>query len=282
MAHCMTDLETMGKRPGEVIAALAAVIYNPGSDHVGAKFYMTIDEASCLAVGLTTDDGTVEWWQKPERAEAYAALKINTRPLGEVLDAFSAFYKQHQVDRLWCQGPDFDKSMLEAAYHAAGKTLPWEKTYWIGRDTRGHYELGDVHPAKRVGVHHHALDDCMTQIGDVRESLRRVGLDDVRKPIIRKWVAERRRQLEIGHTTGFDDTYTDGQLARAAAAHMLAASHMEGGAVPAVAHGLSVGLWPWDTTTFRVTDAADSRDKAAALMMAEAERVARAVEREAA
>jgi hypothetical protein len=177
MAHVMHDLETMGKRPGDVIASIGAVVFDPYGTALGATFSMNIDEASCVAAGLITHPGTVEWWQAPERAEAYAALKVDPRPLGEVLDAFDAWWAEVDGHRIWSQGKHFDSPILAAAYHALGRSEPWK--YNALRDTRTAYDMGDVVVVNHKGVHHIALDDAITQAGDVQLAYRNLWLDRI-------------------------------------------------------------------------------------------------------
>ena len=177
MAHVMHDLETMGKVPGVVLASLGAVVFDPHSDTLGERFSMNIDEASCTAAGLILDPGTVEWWQDPERAEAYAALKIDPRPLAEVLDAFDAYWTRVDGRQIWSQGANFDSPLLEAAYRALGREAPWR--YYAPRDTRTVYEMADVVVTRHKGVHHVALDDAITQAGNIQEGYRRLWLDRI-------------------------------------------------------------------------------------------------------
>jgi hypothetical protein len=175
MAHVMHDLETMGNEPGRVLASLGATVFAPDGDTLGEQFSMNIDEASCLAAGLTLDPETVAWWQHPDRAEAYAALKVDPRPLGEVLDAFDAFWARVGGHRIWGQGADYDAVLLAAAYRALGRKAPWK--YNAGRDTRTAYELGEVIITKHQGTHHVAIDDALTQAGDVQKAYRALWLD---------------------------------------------------------------------------------------------------------
>lgn len=177
MAHVMHDLETMGNEPGRVLASLGATVFDPHGPTLGDSFSMNIDEQSCLDAGLTLDPDTVAWWQAPERAEAYAALKVDPRPLVEVLDAFDAYWARVEGHRIWGQGADYDAVLLAAAYRALGRKAPWK--YNAGRDTRTVYEMGDVTVTKHLGTHHVALDDAVTQAGDVQESYRRLWLDRV-------------------------------------------------------------------------------------------------------
>jgi len=206
MTHIVVDEETMGNTPGSVISSLGAVVFDPHGDELGDEFYMTIDEESCLAAGLIKDPETVAWWQKPERAEAYAALKIDPRPLVEVLTAFTTFWVKHEGTRLWGLGKDYNLPLLNAAYRAAGLTPPWR--YNVGRDTRTAYEMGGVTVTKHQGTHHIAIDDARTEARDVQESFRRLGLRAVRNSDAQRtlfaWLADVPEMLLAGKTLNPD------------------------------------------------------------------------------
>lgn len=82
-------------------------------------------------------------------------------------------------------------------------------------------------------------------------------------------MAERRRQVEIGRKPEHDDTYTDGQLAQAAAAYGLVAAGWE----PKAARE----IWPkfWDFSWWKPRDPRRNLVKAGALIIAEIERLDR-------
>ncbi len=210
MTHIMGDLETMGNAPGMVIASLGALVFDPHSDELGDEFSMNIDEASALAIGLTTDPATVAWWNAPERSEARAAMLVDPHPIVEVLTAFSAFWVKHEGSRFWGQGKDYDLPILTAAYRAAGLDVPWKynaprdvlSVFDIGRDTRTLYEMGGVTVTKHQGTHHVAIDDARTQARDIQEAYRRLGLRAVRNSEAQRtlfaWLADVPEMLTAG------------------------------------------------------------------------------------
>jgi hypothetical protein len=86
-------------------------------------------------------------------------------------------------------------------------------------------------------------------------------------------LGERRRQLEVLEMTpARDDTYTDGELARAGAAYALSAVKDFGITAEII--------WPWHIDTFKPAGRMRRRNlvKAAALIIAEIERLDRAAE----
>jgi hypothetical protein len=92
-------------------------------------------------------------------------------------------------------------------------------------------------------------------------------------------IAERKRQIRVeGWTPAHDDTHTDGSLAQAAAAYALKARSDE-----AHENGVRIGkhgvpyLWPdsWNPSWWKPTDRRRDLVKAAALIIAEIERIDR-------
>lgn len=72
--------------------------------------------------------------------------------------------------------------------------------------------------------------------------------------------AERFRQMSAeGWTAEHDDTHTDNQLSRAAACYAIG----------------NIGYWPWDLDWWKPTDRRRDLVKAAALIVAEIERIDR-------
>lgn len=172
MSDVMVDLETMGTRPGSVLRSLGAVQFDRRGA-IGRAFYEVIDQASCEAVGLTVDPETVAWWER-QSVEARAALELSPRPLREVLEAFTVYWREVGGVQFWANAPDFDATLLAAAYRACELTPPWQ--FWNTRCTRTIYELAAVRPDRTKGVHHTALADAVNQAEAVIRARRR--LDD--------------------------------------------------------------------------------------------------------
>src|SRR5690606_7057532 len=98
--------------------------------------------------------------------------------------------------------------------------------------------------------------------------------------------SERKRQIEVEkYTTDADDTYVDGQLARAAVCYattaIVTASLLRRGLDPALIAEKSkiAGVppsWPWDQAWWKPKGARRDLVRAAALIIAEIERLDRA------
>lgn len=91
-------------------------------------------------------------------------------------------------------------------------------------------------------------------------------------------VTERLRQIEVeGWTPQLDDDHREGTLALAAACYALPDAELRSRHSSGVA--LSVALWPWDREWFKRRDRRRDLVKAAALLVAEIERMDRAAAR---
>lgn len=87
-------------------------------------------------------------------------------------DIYTLNHPEHRVPddmRIWSHGPQFDVSILAAAYKAVDLPVPWH--YRAPRDTRTCFDLAGIsdhsewlkqHPGP-LGIPHHALDDAICQ-----------------------------------------------------------------------------------------------------------------------
>lgn len=171
----MIDLETFGTHAGCVLRSIGAVQFNPYSiSDFGAEFYANIDEESQLAVGLTKDQNTVDWWAK-QSAEAQDALLTDQLPLEEVVNRFTKWYKSIPCVYVWSQGSNFDGVLWEAVCKAIGKQVPW--VFYNTRDTRTIYQVAKVNTKNivRQGEHHNALADSRHQAICVQTAFKKIG-----------------------------------------------------------------------------------------------------------
>ena len=191
--HVMADLETWGTEPGCDIRSIGAVVFDPvagtvsdtdqfyipthnprgywGSGSSRDRFFTTGKITDRLQYPLKRDPKTEQWWSE-QSAEAQAAFE-NPVDLRIALSRFSVWLVDvcpNPSDlRLWAHGPQFDISILAAAYAAVGEPVPWH--YRSPRDTRTAFDMAgiDDHSAwlkqypGPLGVPHHALDDSICQ-----------------------------------------------------------------------------------------------------------------------
>ena len=170
MIHVMSDLETLGTRPGSVIRSLGAVVFDTKTGALGQEFYVNITRASCEKFGLVVDPQTETWWAGQSDA-AKAALEVDPVHLVEALNRFTVWWSSVGAQYIWSHGASFDGVLLAAAYRAIGVEPPWR--FWNERCCRTVLALGNRTVGKdRTGGHHNALDDAKSQAKAVAAALR--------------------------------------------------------------------------------------------------------------
>jgi hypothetical protein len=166
----MVDLETLGTRGDTAFLSIGAVAFDPFSDGVpfgGQRaFYRNVDAQSCIDLGLRVDGSTVMWWFGKEDAARRALTDPRPEPVGQVLSAFSSWYKSHAVRYktcVWSHGATFDIPIISEAYARIGHKPPWE--FWDCNDTRTVFRLAGAKlpNADTRGGGHNALNDCVAQ-----------------------------------------------------------------------------------------------------------------------
>jgi hypothetical protein len=167
MKHVMFDLETMSLRPNAAILSIGAVEMDLVNLRLGKQFYSTVDLESCLAVGLHKDEATAQWWAEQSPA-ARDALEHGATPLKESLSALSewlAIYIEPDIRqrRVWSCGASFDIVILESAYTACEKEIPWKfNNHMCYRTKKNEHKL-TVPNAWVPVLKHHALEDAVAQ-----------------------------------------------------------------------------------------------------------------------
>ena len=153
----MLDLETMSQRSNASIASIGAVKFD--TTGILDEFYTTVNIKTCKDVGLRIDKETVQWWMEQSK-EARDMLKIGNVSIQEALDLFSDWFGRKSL-QVWGNGATFDNVIMESAYIATEKTVPWK--WWDNRCYRTVKSLIVVPEDERQGVYHNALDDAKHQ-----------------------------------------------------------------------------------------------------------------------
>jgi hypothetical protein len=136
--HVMLDIETLGTRPGSAILSIAAVAFDfdagmavnyPAGDASVGEFMVTIDLKSNIEANMHLNASTALWWMKQEDALVnwVAAPKV---ALSLALDSFSKYIELLTVEGtevfVWGNSNRFDMGLMEAAYQALDKKIPWK------------------------------------------------------------------------------------------------------------------------------------------------------------
>lgn len=181
----MIDLETLGTHAGCVVTEIAAVVFDTesGEPAMDEVFSVNLNVDSQVAKGATIDNATVGWWTQQDKNKL-DAMMAEPGDAEEQLHEFIEFCQRIDCSTLsgvWCQGMDFDLPILRAALERFDLHVPWG--HWLGRDTRTVYaEAGFAYQyAPRAGVHHNALDDCLTQVNHLKEARKKLFRDTVHK-----------------------------------------------------------------------------------------------------
>lgn len=170
MTHVMIDIETLGTRPGSIILSIGAQVFDPASGNLGDTFYANIDPASCRTLGMTEDASTVKWWSEQSLA-ARDALKVDQKPLPEVLSRFTSWWSAVGGEFVWGHGANFDVTLMECAFDAALSEAPWK--FWSVRCCRTVLALANRRPDRKSSdVAHNALHDAQAQARAVAAALR--------------------------------------------------------------------------------------------------------------
>jgi hypothetical protein len=172
--HCSFDLETLHTRADGAILSIAAAARLP--DGTLSTFYSPIKIES-QPERMISDD-TIAWWQaKGDLWQQTLAESEKAPPLKDALVDMAAWYASLGSDRdrlfPWGNGANFDIAFLEHAFDEQGVACPW--AFWTGRDLRTVKMIaettgGFTKPA-RVGTHHNALDDAITQLLTIEAAL---------------------------------------------------------------------------------------------------------------
>lgn len=179
--------------------------------------YLHFDETDMVfrKYALQRDPETVKWWND-QSAEAQAAF-ADPVDLTRALNDFSAWLNNLSDERtaatnpsmrIYAHGPQFDISILEAAYHACGLPVPWH--YRSPRDTRTVLDMAGIDDDGdgsyrtylsqfNTGTYHHALDDAIAQAKAMVDAMQRV-----RRPMHRTFEQAWQPYIDAGYLYGCD------------------------------------------------------------------------------
>lgn len=178
MKHVMLDLETMGTEPGAPVVAIGACRFEMDDDSaITDCFHQAISLQSCMDAGLSPSASTITWWLTNEEItpQARAIFADGAMNLHPALGGFATWYYQDDCE-IWGNSAAFDLGVLAAAYKAAGQRTPWG--FWNERCYRTVKNLPKAIDIKleRLGTHHNALDDAISQAHHLRAIWKTLGL----------------------------------------------------------------------------------------------------------
>ena len=178
MSHVMVDLETLSTSDNALIVSIGAVRFNPLAPEVFDQFHVGIDLDSLPgnAYGFDISPATVGWWLASDRAAGRDALsQVDKTDIASALDGFSLWLGPNA--RVWGNGASFDNVILRNAYEKLGLEAPWP--FYRDRCYRTIKNLAPELKAERIGAHHSALDDALTQVSHLQKLVSYLRLTEV-------------------------------------------------------------------------------------------------------
>jgi exodeoxyribonuclease VIII len=176
----MLDLETLGTEPFAPVLSIGACTFYLGETPNGVEpiadtFYQAVDIESSITLGMRPSGATLKWWVN-QSADARAVFQDPAAcSLPDALDAFTDWLNSRPV-QVWGNSARFDCGLLAAAYKACSKELPWmfwnERCYRTAKNLPGASSVA----MQRMGTHHNALDDAVSQAMHLRGIYSALGL----------------------------------------------------------------------------------------------------------
>lgn len=157
--HIMLDLETFGNSNNAAIVSIGAVKFT--LTDIVDEFQTGVHLGSSMAVGLTVDPDTIDWWMDLDRREALDALRaLDKVDIASALIGFKEWAGDN-IAAIWGNGSTFDNVILRSAYRQCGIEYPVR--FWQDQCYRTmKYRCPQI-TIEREGTHHDALDDARCQ-----------------------------------------------------------------------------------------------------------------------
>lgn len=159
------DLETLDTSPTSIITEIGVIAFNRSDFSERSIMELHPSLFHQLAAGRTASADTIGFHAK----KGTLPDNVNTHNTPAKIVAWLAeFFETQTPHRVWIQGPDFDRPILENFCNQFGAALPWD--FWRTRDTRTLWDIafpGIKHDPRP----HHALADCRATLADLQKSL---------------------------------------------------------------------------------------------------------------
>ncbi len=172
--HVMLDIETLATTPDAVVMSVGVVKFDPhtGVPHNKTLWRPDIDEQTERDRHIS--DSTLEWWAKqPEHIQEDAFSDHGRIPVVEFMKELNRYCVG--MEKIWCQGPQFDMLILENLYIQYGHHFGWQ--FWQVMDCRTLFQLMPVDPRKAIQQDLHSADaDAYYQAIGVQQCYEHFGI----------------------------------------------------------------------------------------------------------
>lgn len=173
--HGMIDIETLATTPEAVVLSVGACKFDPFSNSMpGDRRLWKPSLEEQFELDRKTCDKTLEWWAKQDKEILDRALSEEGRI--SLTDFFGYLNKYLVgVDKIWCQGPQFDMVILENLYRMRDHHYNW--AYWQICDSRTIFNMMPEDPRKEIQTDaHDAAADAYYQAVCVQKTFAHFGV----------------------------------------------------------------------------------------------------------
>ncbi|MDB6080544.1 MAG: hypothetical protein JWO82_4291, partial [Akkermansiaceae bacterium] len=160
------DTETLDTPPNHgVITEIAMLAFERSTFQVVDHLILFPQILPQLAAGRTVSADTIDFHTRC----GSLPVSLGEHSLQDCMVHIMGFFARLDPDRVWMQGPDFDRPLLDHFFWQNGQKLPWK--YNRSRDTRTIWDVAfpGTKPAPRP---HHAFEDCEATLRDLQSSLK--------------------------------------------------------------------------------------------------------------
>jgi exodeoxyribonuclease VIII len=171
-AEFMLDLETMDTERDAAVTSIGACVFDPFNststpdDLRKDSYFCTVSLEDNVRLGRTMSPSTVVWWMQQADGARLAMLQ-NNRSLLEAISGLRRWIQERpqRLTGVWAKGPSFDCVIIKSAFKSVREM--WPMKYWeencVRTIERSGFPNYDDKPQWRIGDHHNALDDAITQ-----------------------------------------------------------------------------------------------------------------------
>ena len=165
------DIETLSVRPNAQVLSISAIGFNPFEITTDFTNNPKLDVIVSLEEQEHRDvqEDTLWWWTKRDQKVQDKMFSDVRTPVDESLDQLIKFC--WQKNRIWCQGPTLDITILIHLFEERKKGVPW--SYGAVRDSRTLLDLVEV---EQPPVTHDSIEDCIRQTMGVQQALKKLGV----------------------------------------------------------------------------------------------------------
>ena len=173
--HAMIDIETLGTEPDCVVLSVGACKFDPFTNvepHTRTLWRPSADEQ--MNAGRSVLESTLEWWAKlPKHIQDEAFSEEGRIPLDQFFKDLNKWL--WDVDKIWCQGPQFDMVILENLFKQFDHHRRW--AFWQVQDCRTIFNMMPADPRKAIQEDlHDASADAFFQAVCVQQTFSHFGV----------------------------------------------------------------------------------------------------------